>query len=88
LQSDLNRTALPIFLSKTSQLPFTPLRAGLKVRLHTKKNIKPPSAFNSKISEQLQYIILKAMAWDIEKRYQWVEDLLADLEHACGAKER
>jgi len=86
-RSDIYTLGVWLYFMTAGKLPFTPLRAGLKARLRAKKEIKPPGAFKPDLSSQLQDVILKAMAWDIEKRYQWVEDLLADLEHACGAKE-
>jgi serine/threonine protein kinase len=41
--------------------------------------VTPPTTYNSKIPKQLEKTILRALAEDPEKRYEWVSDLQADL---------
>jgi hypothetical protein len=66
----------------TKTLPFTHKKASLKTWLGIKKEVRPPHAFKEDIPGDIEEIILKAMAWDIEDRYQWVEDLWAGLQRA------
>jgi len=42
--------------------------------------IVPPSTFNSQIPEQLEHIVLKALAKDVDERYQNALDLHDDLQ--------
>jgi serine/threonine protein kinase len=42
--------------------------------------VVPPSSFNSQIPEQLEHIVLKALAKDLEDRYQNALDLHDDLQ--------
>ena len=41
--------------------------------------VQTPSDFNKKISPELEQIVLKALARDVEDRYQWASELAEDL---------
>ena len=43
-------------------------------------DVIPPSSFNKKISPQLENIVLKTLAREVEDRYQWASELAADLQ--------
>lgn len=85
-RSDIYSLGVWLYHLATGKLPFLPIRSGVKTRLRIKKEFKPSNEFNEKLPRELQAVILKAMAWDLENRYQWVEDLIADLEHAHSEK--
>ncbi|MEA3230822.1 MAG: protein kinase, partial [Thermodesulfobacteriota bacterium] len=86
-RSDIYSLGVWLYHLATGKRPFPPSRSGQKTRLRIKKEFKPSDEFNEKLPRELQAVILKAMAWDIENRYQWVEDFIADLEHACGGND-
>ena len=43
-------------------------------------DVQPPRALNPNIPEQVERIILKALAKDVDDRYQWCSEMLADLQ--------
>ncbi len=45
-----------------------------------KAEVPPPSVFNSKITEEMDRIVLKALAKDRDERYQWASDFGEDLK--------
>lgn len=42
--------------------------------------VAPPTRFNKKISPELEHIVLKALAREVEDRYMWASDLAEDLQ--------
>jgi hypothetical protein len=40
----------------------------------------PPTAYNKKINKELEGFVLKALAREVEDRYQWASDLAEDLQ--------
>ena len=42
--------------------------------------VTPPTSFNKKITPQLEKIVLKALAREVEDRYQWAADLAEELQ--------
>ncbi len=53
--------------------------AVLKLIESCQSYVKPPSTLNSKIPKELDYIVLKSLAKQREKRYQTAEELQRDL---------
>ena len=43
-------------------------------------DVQNPRAINPNIPEQVERVIMKALAKDVEDRYQWCSDMLADLQ--------
>ena len=43
-------------------------------------DVTPPTSFNKKISPQLEQIVLKTLAREVEDRYQWASELAHDLQ--------
>jgi serine/threonine protein kinase len=43
-------------------------------------DVIPPTSFNKKISPQLEQIVLKTLAREVEDRYQWATELARDLQ--------
>jgi serine/threonine protein kinase len=85
-RSDIYSLGVWLYHLTTGKLPFPASRSGLKTLLRLKKEFKPSGEFSDNLSTELQAVILKAMSWDLDNRYQWVEDFIADLEDACGGK--
>ena len=81
-RSDIYSLGVMLHLLYTKTLPFRNKKASIKAWLNMKKEVQPPTAFHEKIPGDIENIIVKAMAWDMEERYQWVEDLWEDLQRA------
>src|SRR5438045_3180546 len=43
-------------------------------------DIRPPRELNPNIPESVEKVILKALAKDVDDRYQWCSEMLADLQ--------
>ena len=43
-------------------------------------DVQPPRAVNPNIPEAIEKVILKALAKDVDDRYQWCSEMLADLQ--------
>src|SRR5215208_654757 len=43
-------------------------------------DIRPPRELNPNIPQDVEAVILKALAKDVEDRYQWCSEMLADLQ--------
>ncbi|MBI5495166.1 MAG: protein kinase [Deltaproteobacteria bacterium] len=49
--------------------------------------VVPPTAYNKKVNKELEGIVMKALAREVEDRYQWASDLAEDLQ-PCLIEER
>jgi tetratricopeptide (TPR) repeat protein/predicted Ser/Thr protein kinase len=78
-RSDIYSFGIIMYEMVTGTLPFegeTPISIAVKHKTHTPK---APKEINPQISEDLNTLILKCLKKEKEKRYQSVEELLADL---------
>jgi len=50
-------------------------------------DIRPPREINPNIPEEVERVILKALAKDVEDRYQWCSEMLADLQQWLMSQE-
>ncbi len=50
-------------------------------------DIQPPRALNPAIPEQVERVILKALAKDVDDRYQWCSEMLVDLQQYLMAQD-
>lgn len=81
-RSDIYTLGVMLHLIFTGTLPFAGKRGGRTTWLHMKKEVQPPRIWKADLSSRMEQIIIKAMAWDVEERYQWVEDLWEELDNA------
>jgi serine/threonine protein kinase len=79
-RSDIYTLGVLLYQMCTGRLPFEKTRSTLKAWLRIKETIKPPDTVRGQLPKEMTAIILKAMAWDMDTRYQWVEDLREDVE--------
>jgi serine/threonine protein kinase len=50
-------------------------------------DVQPPRAVNPNIPEAVEKVILKALAKDVDDRYQWCSEMLADLQQYLMSQE-
>ncbi len=82
--SDLYAVGMVLYEMLTAEAPFaadTPLAVLHRV-LHDP--VTPPREFQPDIPETLQEAVLKAMAFEVEDRYESAEALIAGLEHGLS----
>jgi len=79
-RSDIYGLGILLYMATTGNLPFTEKRkSSIQRWLQHKEQIDSPKTYRSDLSESLEQIILKALSYDVNKRYQWVEDLVEDM---------
>lgn len=80
-QSDLYSLGIILYELLTGKVPYdgeTPIAIALK---HLQENPVPPSKLNPRISQELENVILKAIAKASERRYQTAVEFTEDLIH-------
>jgi serine/threonine protein kinase len=77
-RSDIYTIGILLYLLCTGQHPFQKRRSSLKKWLRMKESIEPPRTYKADLSDEVEAVILKATAWDMDSRYQWIEDLWED----------
>lgn len=80
-RSDIYALGVMLYLAATGSLPFSEKRKSLQKWLQQKEQVITPRHYRTSLGVSLEQIILKAISHDINKRYQWVEDLLEDLNN-------
>jgi serine/threonine-protein kinase len=82
-RSDLYAVGVVLYELLTGKVPFsgdTPLEIAMK---HLSKVPEPPSKLRPEVSEDLDMIVLRALAKDPEERYQTAEEMAADLSRVA-----
>ena len=84
--SDIYSLGVTMYQMLTGVLPYnTPAPADLE-KLMKGELISPPRTRNPKIPQKINDIVMKAVAPDVNKRYQSASDLLNDLLAARGGR--
>ena len=79
-RSDIYSLGVVFFEMFTGRVPFFGETALQVIRMH-KTNLPPdPRTYNDQIPEELSQVILKCLEKDRNKRYQKVEEILAELK--------
>jgi hypothetical protein len=81
-RSDIYSIGVVLYLLMTGVHPLTSAPAGISRWLRLKQNPPSPRTHKASLSPALEEVIMKAMAYDLEERYQWIEDLWEDFEKA------
>ena len=79
-RSDIYGLGILLYLVTTGRLPFSEKRRSTQRWMQHKEHIENPRTIRTSMADSLEQVILKAMEYNIKKRYQWVEDLREDLE--------
>lgn len=80
-QSDLYSLGIILYELLTGKVPYdgeTPIAIALK---HLQEQPVPPSKLNPRISQELENVILRAIAKSPEQRYKTAVEMLEDLTH-------
>ena len=84
--SDIYSLGVTMYQMLTGSLPYnTPAPADLE-KLMKGELTSPPRTRNPKVPQKINDIVMKAVAPDVNNRYQRASDLLADLLAARGGR--
>ncbi|MCH7974852.1 MAG: tetratricopeptide repeat protein, partial [Bacteroidetes bacterium] len=77
--SDIFSFGVVLYELLTANLPFNAEHQAALVYTLINEDPQPVARFNNKVTQELEHIVLKALAKNKEERYQHIDDMLADL---------
>ncbi|HEV8159650.1 MAG TPA: protein kinase, partial [Pyrinomonadaceae bacterium] len=80
-RSDIWNFGVVLYEMLTRRQPFAGETVNDTIAAVLTKQPAPPTNFNRGIPAELERIVLKTLAKDVEERYQTAKDLLVDLKH-------
>ena len=80
IRSDIYSLGATFFHFVTGRFAYVADTAEEITRMHVDGNLEPPQKFNPNLPDELNSIIIKMMARNIEDRYQSAEELIEDLK--------
>jgi HAMP domain-containing protein len=80
--SDIYGLGIILYLALSGSLPYSEKRCSPQKWLQKKEQIIPLAKQRTGLSAALEQVVEKALAFDSNERYQWVEDFWEDLEQA------
>jgi eukaryotic-like serine/threonine-protein kinase len=88
VRSDVYAAGAVLYEMATGRRPFTESQGAALIGAILHENPEPPASVNSRVSQSLQSVILKALEKDVALRYQSARELLTALEPVSAGTAR
>ena len=81
IRSDIYSLGASLYEMISGRVPFNGENAVAVALAHVEEVVTPPSIYNSKISPELETVVLKCMQKSPERRYQKLKELIKELQN-------